>query len=198
MIGFVKGIVDLVAEDRVILDVNGVGYNIFVTTPTSTSLGEGEEIKLYTYLSVREDAMNLFGFLTNDELGMFKGLITVSGIGPKAALSILSILSVDDLRFAIISGDDKTIAKAPGIGAKTAMKVILELKDKVDISEIGNVGTDKGNIKAGADNTNASEAVMALVSLGYSQSESVKAVKGIDTQMLTVEDIIKEALRKMI
>ena len=197
MIGFIKGVVDSMDDDKVLLDCMGMGYNIFVPGSTISCLREGDEVKLYTYLSVREDAMNLFGFLSKSELDMFKKLITVSGIGPKGGLSVLSIMTADELRMAIISGDDKMISKAPGIGPKTAMKVIVELKDKVDML---NFISEDLSISAQANPLNediVGEAVMALVALGYSQSESVRAIKSVSADVTDVETLIKESLRKL-
>lgn len=197
MIGFIKGVVDSMDDDKVLLDCMGMGYNIFVPGSTISCLREGDEVKLYTYLSVREDAMNLFGFLSKSELDMFKKLITVSGIGPKGGLSVLSIMTADELRMAIISGDDKMISKAPGIGPKTAMKVIVELKDKVDML---NFISEDLSISAQANPLNediVGEAVMALIALGYSQSESVRAIKSVSADVTDVETLIKESLRKL-
>ena len=194
MIGFVKGTVEAIYDDRVLVDSGNIGYNVFVPSSVLGCIRHNMEVKLYTYLSVREDAMVLFGFLSVEELEMYKKLITVSGVGPKAGLSILSVLSCNDLRYAIISGDHKQIAKAPGVGAKTAMKVILELKDKVDITE----ALQCDSVTVSPTNDNVKEAVMALVSLGYSQTDSSKAVMSCYADDMTVEDIIKAALRKMI
>ena len=136
MYAYISGKLEGVAEDAVIIDNHGIGYQILVPSSTLDRLPSvGGEVKVYTYLQVREDAMVLFGFLTKEELELFKRLITVTGIGPKGALAILSTLSVDDLRFAILSGDAKAIAAAPGIGVKTAQRVILDLKDRMDFLE---------------------------------------------------------------
>ncbi|MDE6698419.1 MAG: Holliday junction branch migration protein RuvA [Lachnospiraceae bacterium] len=197
MIGFVKGKIDSIEEDRVIIDCNGIGYNIFIPGSVAGALINKEEAKLYTYLAVREDAMNLFGFLSKQDLDIFKKLITVSGIGPKGGLSIMSVMTTDDLRLAILSGDDKAISKAPGIGSKTAQKVIVELKDKVKFEDTLFNDTLAANM-ASPDNDVSKEAVMALVALGYSQQESARAVKSVEGEKLDVEAIIKEALRKMI
>ena len=136
MIAFIKGKVTDITEEAVILENNGIGYRIFTSSMVQAQLSVGSEVKLYTYLNVREDAMQLYGFLTRDDLKIFKLLITVSGIGPKAGLSILSVMSGNDLRYAVMSGDSKAISKAPGVGAKTAQKVILELKDKLKLEDI--------------------------------------------------------------
>ena len=137
MISYVRGELTAVEKDKVIVDVGGVGYGVFMPEASMGMLPQmGEEIKLHTYLNVREDAMQLFGFLTRDDLEIFRLLIGVSGIGPKGGLSILSKLTADDLRFAVLSGDAKAISSAPGIGKKTAEKVIIELKDKLDLEEM--------------------------------------------------------------
>ena len=180
MIAYVNGIVDDITEDNAVIDVGGVGYNVKISADTAARLpGIGEAAKLYTYTSVREDSFLLYGFLTRDDLEIFKKLITVNGIGPKGGLSILSVMGADDLRFAIMSGDSKAIAKAPGIGAKTAQRVILDLKDKIRIDD---TMIDREIAAAGAlnpmaaDSVQKQEAVAALVSLGYGQAESLKAV----------------------
>ena len=132
MIAFVSGILSDSTEDAAVVDVSGVGYRVLVSPGTLDKLpAVGTPVKLYTYFCVREDALLLYGFLTKEELGLFKQLITVSGIGPKAGLSLLSVMSVDDLRFAIFSADARAIAKAPGVGKKTAERLVLELKDKI-------------------------------------------------------------------
>ena len=148
MIGFVNGEIEEMYDDRVLIDCGFMGYNIFVCGNVIESCSVGEEIKLYTYLNVREDAMHLFGFLTKDELKVFKLLITVNGIGPKGALAILTIMTPNDLRYAVMTEDSKLISKAPGVGAKTAQKVILELKDKLDIEQYMTSPDEKYEITA--------------------------------------------------
>ena len=198
MISFIRGELASIHVDRVVVDVNGVGYSIFMSEHSISHLPQlGSEVKVHTYLNVREDAMLLFGFLEEDDLEIFKLLILVNGIGPKAGLNILSTLTPDELRFAVISGDIKAISKAPGIGKKTAEKLIIELKDKLDIHDILPAGESFGSPVEEEDG-NHNEAILALVSLGYGQSESLRAVKGIDTRNKSTEEILKEALRKMI
>ena len=160
---------------------------------------DGEEVKIHTYLNVREDAMQLYGFLTGEDLQVFRLLIGVSGIGPKGGLSILSQMSADDLRFAVMSGDAKAISAAPGIGKKTAEKLIIELKDKLDIEEILNHSVEDSVQPAGDYSTNEvqSEAIQALVALGYGSTESMKAVKKVQIENATVEDILKAALKNL-
>lgn len=200
MIGFVNGEIEDISDNRVLVDCGFMGYNIFVTGNVISNCRIGDEVKLYTYMSVREDAINLFGFLTRDELNVFKLLITVNGIGPKGALAILTIMTPNDLRFAVMSEDSKLISKAPGIGAKTAQKVILELKDKLKLEDAIACGQDN-HINAGTfsgDSQIVGEAVEALTALGYSQTEALKAVKASDTSICTTaEDVIKLALKNM-
>ena len=201
MIAFVKGRIDDISEENVVLDVGGIGYNIKISTGTAASLpGIGEEIKLYTYTCVREDMFSLFGFLTRDELEIFKKLITVNGIGPKGGLAILSAMSADDLRFAIISGDAASISKAPGIGKKTAERVILDLKDKISIEdtlvqkEIHQYSDSNGRGDQHAKN----EAVEALTALGYSATDALHAVKAVQiADDMDVETVLKLALKNM-
>lgn len=208
MLAFVSGILEYYEGETIVVDCNGIGYNIMIPLSDADRLPHiGNKVKIYTYMSVREDAIKLFGFLDRDELGMFGKLITVNGIGPKAALGILSALSPDDLRFAILSDNAAAIAKAPGIGPKTAGKVILELKDKIDLNEAfeSKLGHRTGNAASGTDsgagsiiNSKKSEAIQALVVLGYSQGDAAYAVGRLDiTEDMTDAQILKEALKHM-
>lgn len=200
MIAYLKGILADATDENVVLEVNGIGYNVKVNARTTEMLPRiGEEVKIYTYTSVREDAVNLFGFLTKDDLEMFRLLITVSGIGPKGALAVLSVLDADGLRFAIISGDSKAIAKAPGVGAKTAERVIIDLKDKVSIEDSF---VQKENREAQADGQAAGEimkeAAEALTALGYAASDALRAVKQVENaEQMEVEELLKQALKKL-
>ena len=203
MIGFVKGIVEYVSEDCVVVDVGGVGYNVHVSTDTASKMPRiGEEAKLYTYTSVREDAIWLYGFLARKDLEIFKKCISVSGIGPKGALSILSVMDADTLRYAITSGDKKAISKAPGVGPKMAERLILELKDKVTIDDdmISREIADHAVSGNGfvVDTPQKREAIEALVALGYGQTESLKAVNSIpNIEELDSGAILKAALKRM-
>ena len=201
MIAYVKGIIEDITEDNAVIDVNGIGYNVKISADTASRLpGIGEAVKLYTYTCVREDAFQLFGFLTRSDLEIFKKLITVNGIGPKGGLAILSVMDADDLRFAIMSGDAKAISKAPGIGAKTAQRVILDLKDKISIDdEMINREIAQGSaVSLRADTPQKQEAIAALVSLGYGQAESTKAVNAIeDIETLDSGAVLKAALKKL-
>ncbi|MBE5927713.1 MAG: Holliday junction branch migration protein RuvA [Lachnospiraceae bacterium] len=200
MIAYLKGIVADVETDKIIIENNNMGFNVFVTANMAMNTGIGEEIILHTYLSVKEDAMNLFGFATKDELKVFRILLGVSGVGPKGALGILSALTPDELRVAVMSDDSKAISKAPGIGNKTAMKVIIELKDKLNIEDMLNKDSD--NIVANISNVYdelINEAYQAMVALGYSQSEAMKAVKSAEiNEKTTSQDIIKHALKTIL
>lgn len=203
MIAYVYGIIEDIAEDNVVIDVGGIGYNVRISSDTAGRLpGLGEAVKLYTYTSVKEDSFLLYGFLSRNDLAMFKQCITVNGIGPKGALAILSVMDADSLRFAIMSGDTKAISKAPGIGARTAQRLVLELKDKITIDdtminmEIAATSLSVGNISA--DSADKQEAVAALVALGYGQAESLKAINSIEgIENMDSGAILKAALKKM-
>lgn len=199
MYAFIKGKIVETGIDSLVLENNGIGYIINVPAGlTQREAQIGDEVKMYTHYSVREDGVALYGFLSRDDLDIFKMLITVSGIGPKGALGILSGLTADELRFAIMADDAKTISKAPGIGAKTARKIILELKDKLDLGEVlegSGRRTETGLPQT--DESPQSEAVQALVALGVTSAEALKAVrKAVETAGTEdVEAIIKEAFR---
>lgn len=199
MYAYLKGTIEDITEDNLVIEVNQIGYNVKVSARTVNALdGIGSFVKIYTYTLVREDAFTLYGFLTKDDLEIFKKLITVNGIGPKGGLAILSIMSADELRFAIISADAKAIAKAPGVGAKTAERVILDLKDKISIEDAisgGDVSAPAA-VKGEALDSRRNEAAEALIALGYSPSDALKAVKQVDmTENLGVEDVLKAALK---
>ena len=201
MIAYVKGTVEDISEDNAVVDIGGIGVNVRISADTAARLpGIGEKVKLYTYTSVREDAMQLFGFLARNDLEIFKKCITVSGIGPKGALAILSVLDADSLRFAIMSGDVKAITKAPGIGTRTAERLILELKDKIKIDDalIDREIAATQAVGAGADTPQKMEAVEALMSLGYGQAEAAKAVGAIEgIESMDSGAVLKAALKKM-
>lgn len=203
MIQFIRGTLASVEEDRVLVDVNGVGYGIFMPVRAMSMLpGTGREVKIHTYLSVKEDAMQLFGFLTKDDLNIFKMLIKVSGVGPKGALAVLSALSPDDFRFAVFSGDVKAISAAPGVGKRTAEKIILELKDKLNIEDSLERAAEPGispDMETGAAGSVQSEAVQALVALGYGSTEALRAVKQADAEEgADVETVLKQALKNLL
>ena len=200
MISYIKGIVAYLEPNMVVVDNQGIGYTIYISEQTASKLpSPGQEVKLFTYMNVREDAMELFGFLTKDDLDFFKLLITVNGIGPKGAQAILSVMTPSELRFAIIAQDAKTISKAPGVGNKTAQRIILDLKDKCNLEDaLQTFGED-----VAADTTlNAEsakgEAVEALVALGYSSTEALKTLQKINiTPDMDTETILKQALKQI-
>lgn len=202
MISYIRGELVAVEKDKIVVDVNGVGWGIYMPEQTMGRLPSiGEEVKIHTYLNVREDAMQLYGFCTRDDLEIFKLVIGVSGIGPKGGLNILSSLSADDLRFAVLSGDAKAISAAPGIGKKTAEKLIIELKDKLNLEEVlenkaNGDGFQESNTSGGTSEIQ-SEAVRALVALGYGSTESLRAVKKVSAECETVEDVLKAALKNL-
>ena len=202
MLAFVVGSVADIADGCLILENNGIGYRIFVPGSVTERLSRGDEARIYTHMAVREDAITLYGFLTKDDLALFRMLLGVSGIGPKGALSVLSVMSADDLRFAILSDDTRTISKVPGIGKKTAQKLILELKDKLNLSEAlekSALGGEQAVPDAAAATSAQSEAVMALTALGYSGTQALKAVRKVTADLgeLPVEQILKLALKEM-
>lgn len=202
MYSYIKGTLEEVSENLIVVENNGIGYNIRISARMLDELpARGEQVKIYTYLYVKEDAFSLFGFPSRDELEMFKLLINVSGIGPKGGLAVLSVLSANDLRFAIVAEDAKTISKAPGIGSKTAKRLIIELKDKIDLEAAIEIGFEEMETPAAGGSSNnriRKEASEALVALGYSATEASKVLSGIEiTEDDDVESVLKAALKNM-
>ena len=202
MIAYLKGTLEEIGNDYIVVDVNNIGYQVKVSLRVIEGLpGIGSSIKIHTYTYVREDVIALYGFLTKDDLQMFLLLLGVNGVGPKGALGILSVFSAQELRLAIISQDSKTIAKAPGIGAKTAQRMLIDLKDKVSVEEtFEKMGMEAaGTVSVKAENSGArSDAIEALTALGYSASESMKAVNAVEiTEDMSSDAILKMALRHM-
>lgn len=205
MISYVKGPLVEVSGDRIVIETGNVGLEIRVPLSLLDELPKtGEQIKVYTYFQVREDAMSLYGFLHRQDREMFQQLLGVNGVGPKGALGILSALRPDDLRMAIISGDAKAISRAPGIGTKTAQRVILDLKDKVSPEDLFSSLEEEGLDPAGASlpadvrEDAAKEAIQALVALGYSNLEAARAVRKTEvTEDMTAEDVLKASLRHL-
>ena len=199
MFYYVNGTVTELEAGLAVIDCGGVGYSCATTNYTLSQLKKGERAKLYTYLNVREDAMELFGFASQSELRSFKLLLGVSGVGPKAALSILSANTPANLAMAVVMGDEKALTAAPGIGKKIAQRIILELKDKL-AKEQSSFGPDTGGSVPVMvlPNDKAKEAGAALAVLGYSGSEVAAALKGIDMDALPLEEIIRQALKRMV
>ena len=211
MIAYINGIVAEVTQTSAVLEVGGLGYEVLISPDTAARLGgRGEEARLYTYLYVREDQLALYGFLTRDELELFKKLITVSGVGPKVGLAILSAIGADDLRFAILSGDIKTISRAPGVGKKTAERLILDLRDKLEMPSFGEdedggaAARLSGEVASttaaqGAAGDTASEAAEALVVLGYARTDALKAVRrALNEGAADTEAVLKAALKYLL
>jgi holliday junction DNA helicase RuvA len=202
MISFVRGRLAEVYDNRCIVETAGLGMEVNVPLTVLEALPHiGEEVILYTYFKIAEDSMSLYGFLSRRDEEMFERLISVSGIGPKAALAILSTLAPDDLRVAIAAGDAKAIARAPGVGAKTAQRLILELKDKIDLSEIIGGSSSYGGAAAAGESAETSaskEAAEALIALGYSASEAMKAVRASAQEGMDSEAVLKAALKYLI
>lgn len=190
MISYIKGIITYKTNAFVVVECNGIGYKIFVSSATLSSLNENETIMIYTFMNVKEDDISLFGFLTQQEQTIFHQLLSVSGIGPKGALAFLSEMTPEEIIIAILSEDIKTLSKAPGIGKKTAQRLILELKDKVKTEEIAQQTSQK-------DTSEKWEAVEALTSLGYSRSEAVQAVNACYKEGLSVEETLKLSFKKL-
>ena len=200
MFYYVNGTVAEIEAGLAVIDCSGVGYACATTNYTLSQLKKGERAKLYTYLNVREDAMEMFGFASQSELRSFKMLIGVSGVGPKAALSILSSTTPQQLSMAVVMGDEKALTAAPGIGKKIAQRIILELKDKM--AKETAAGLDFSGGKGGSApamfSSKAAEAAAALGVLGYSGQEVQIALKGVDVENLPLEEIIRQSLKKMV
>ncbi|WP_130806753.1 Holliday junction branch migration protein RuvA [Senegalia massiliensis] len=192
MYRYIKGIIEEISEDFIVIDNSGIGYKIHTSVNTIKDIKIGEEVKIYTYLNVREDDMSLYGFGMKTELELFLKLISVSKIGPKVGLGILSALSVDQIKYAIINEDANKLSEAPGVGKKTANRMILELKDKIKDYNIENVEMSNLNV-----NSNYDESIDALVALGYTKYEASNVISRIDTKNLSTEDIIKLSLSEL-
>ena len=202
MIAFVHGIAADMTENSVIVETGGIGYEIYMTGESLSQLPMGEKVKIHTYFQVREDAMQLYGFLKKDDLQMFKLLLGVNGVGPKAAMGVLSGITADELLFAVLSDDVKTLSKAPGIGKKTAQKLILELKDKLKLEDAFELKLAHEQEKAevsGDVSDGRQEAVAALVALGYSSTDALRAVRKVtEVSPDDVEGLLKAALKNML
>lgn len=192
MYAFIRGKIALIGEQHLALDVSGVGYKISVTQRFLQQAKLGEEVVLYTHLIVREDDLSLYGFAAEQEKNMFERLIGISGVGPKAGMAILSSMTLNDIATAILSADARAFSKVNGIGPKTAGRIVLELKDKIDVSEA--IG---GEILASAESTPVAEAMEALISLGYEKSEAVSAVSAVKDLADSAEDLTRMALKRL-
>ena len=210
MISYIRGQVAYMDTDRIVLDREGIGWGIYTSAKVLGRVRQGQELLLYTYLHVREDALLLYGFPTRKELDTFRTLLGINKIGPKAALALLSTLTVEDLYFAVFSDDEKTICRTPGIGPKMAKKMILELKDRLDISELEaglpaeaddseTGGSAAGSGGADMRQESAALAVEALLALGYSNSEAYRAVRDLgDISSVDTETVLSMALKRLL
>ena len=199
MFYYLDGTVAEILPGLAVIDCGGVGYACMTTNNTLASLKKGQRGKLYTFLNVGENVFGLYGFATQNELNSFKMLISVSGVGPKAALAILSVGTPETLAMAIVTGDEKTLTAAPGIGKKIAQRIILELKDKMAKETAGGLDFSggKGIPAAAVFSNKATEAAQALAVLGYTTQEVQAALKGVDVEALSLEEIIRQSLKKM-
>ena len=198
MFYYLKGTAAHLGPNLAVIDCGGVGYACRTTAYTLSSLSVGKEAKLFTHLNVREDAMELYGFISENERNCFQLLIGVSGVGPKAALSILSATTPEGLATSIITGNEKALTVAPGIGKKIAQRVILELKDKLAGGQLPTEESYGGTGVTVIPQDKASEASAALAVLGYGPAEISMALKGLDLEKLTLEEVVRQALRKMV
>jgi len=199
MFAYINGTIEAKGNDSVIVEAGGIGYRIFTALSTINNIGHiGTKVKVFTHYYVREDLVALYGFSTMEELGMFEMLITVSGVGPKAAISMISTLSPSRFALAVVSQDTKSLTKAQGIGPKMAQRIILELKDKISKEQLtaNNLGGNSINVEIGSDSA-LSEAVSALMVLGYSSFEASNSVSSIYQEGMGVEEIIMKALKSL-
>jgi Holliday junction DNA helicase RuvA len=193
MYEYIKGVFKSIEKEYIVIECGNIGYKIFTSGSTISNMPAiDQEVKIYTHQIVREDFIGLYGFLTREEISMFNLLISINGVGPKAALSLMSIASVSTLKYAIITDDAKLITKAPGIGKKIAQRIILELKDKINLGDVREKGAVINQIDI--DNEKLSEAMGALIALGYSDKEAEKSIEKADRSK-SVEDIIKQCLK---
>ncbi len=199
MFYYVEGTVAELQPYLAVIDCSGVGYACMTTNNTLSALKKGQKARLYTYLHVAENAFGLYGFKTQSELSSFRMLIGVSGVGPKAALAILSVGTPETLAMAIVTGDEKALTVAPGIGKKIAQRIILELKDKIAKEQAASGLPMSGSTGGQVSFTSkATEAAAALAVLGYSSQEVAAAMKGVDVETLSLEEIIRQSLKKMV
>ena len=198
MFYYLNGTIAALEENLAVVDCGGVGFACHTTAYTLSALKKGERHMLYTHCNIREDAFDIYGFSTQQEVHCFRSLIGVSGVGPKAALSILSALTPDQLLLAVVTGDEKTLTMANGVGKKMAQRVILELKDKMAVQQMEISASAAPAVAVPRPGNKTAEATAALATLGYSGAEIGTALRGIDVEHLPVEEIVRQALRAMI
>ena len=195
MISYIKGRLEIKSKDYIVVDVGGIGYKIFMSETAINELEKETEVKVFTYMRVREDDISLYGFLNNEELVTFELLISVGGVGAKSAISILSNITPSKFALAVITNDVNTLKKLPGIGAKTAARIILELKDKMKTEQSIEASENEEIKEAIVLDNKANDALEALCVLGYTRKDVEKVLSNIDTNKLTVEEIIKQGLK---
>lgn len=197
MFYYLNGTVTILDTNLAVVDCGGVGYACHTTNYTLSKLQIGRQARLFTYCNIREDAFDIFGFSTREELNCFEMLLSVSGVGPKAALAVLSVVSPDQFTLCVMTQDAKTLTMAQGVGKKMAERILLELKDKVAGAQMELSTADLG-VPATRNGSRSAEATAALASLGYSQAEIGQALKGLDAEKLSTEEIVRQALRAMV
>lgn len=195
MISYIKGILEIKSKDYIVIDVGGIGYKIFMSETAINELEKGTEVQVFTYMRVREDDISLYGFLNNEELVTFELLISVGGVGAKSAITILSNITPSKFALAVITNDVNTLKKLPGIGAKTAGRIILELKDKMKTEQSIEESKNEEIKEAIVLDNKANDALEALCVLGYTRKDVEKVLSNIDTNKLKVEEIIKQGLK---
>lgn len=198
MFYYLNGKIALLDANLAVVDCGGVGYACHVTTITQSRLRVGEEARLFTYCNIKEDAFDIYGFATREELRLFELLLGVNGVGPRAALSILSALTADQFTLAVLTGDDRSLTMAQGVGKKLAQRIVLELKDKLGngVTELDFSGNKAAPASGGSHNL--ALATAALAELGYNQSDISAALKGLPVESMTTEEIVRQALRAMV
>lgn len=197
MFYYLDGTITIIDTNLAVVDCGGVGYGCHTTNYTLAQLKIGRQARLYTYCNIREDAFDIYGFYSREELNCFEQLLSVSGVGPKAALAILSVVSPDQFTLAVMTQDAKTLTMAQGVGKKMAQRILLELKDKIAGSQMELQGVSMADVQP-VHGSKTAEATAALVSLGYSQAEIGAALKGVDVEHLSLEEIVRQALRAMV
>ena len=195
MYAYISGTIDYITENAVVVDNHGIGYEISMSGRDLCVLHKGDEAKIYTHYQVSENNIGLYGFLSRDCKRVFELLLSVNGVGPKGALAVLSVLSVEDLTYAVLGDNEKAITAAPGIGPKAAKKIILELKDKLDLNDAVSETLDRGSAAASVNSSIKNNVLMGLTALGFSSSDALRALNSIEiTEDMTEEELLKMAL----
>lgn len=195
MFAYIKGFLEIKENNYIVIDINGLGYKVFMSQNNIDNIGNiGDIVKVYTYVRVREDDISIYGFLTQEQLKMFELLISVSGVGAKSALVMLSCIEPSDFAIAVISGNVKVLTKVPGIGNKSAQRIILELKDKLKEEQLETESSNNLKLKEKDNSENINEAISGLMVLGYSKRDIEKAFEHLDVDNLSIEDLIKKGL----